>query len=89
MARAVYAIPITPRRENGANDLRFFIKQRGSKTTKVTARRVSLRGVSNKLEKVSASTMLKARQARKVLQVVDHAGIQEDPSPMVLLQASR
>mmetsp|Transcript_3195 Transcript_3195/g.7012 ORF Transcript_3195/g.7012 Transcript_3195/m.7012 type:complete len:81 (+) Transcript_3195:952-1194(+) len=80
---------MTPSREKGAKDLRFFNRHNGNKTKAVTTKRVGLRVVSNKLEKVSASTMEKARQAKNVLKVTDQAGIQEVPSPTLLLHASR
>ena len=87
MANAVYPIPNTPNREKGASDFRFFKRHSGNKTRPVTANRVAFRGFPNKVEKVSAKTMLKAKQAKKVLKVHDQAGIQLVDSPTDLAHA--
>mmetsp|Transcript_19627 Transcript_19627/g.28770 ORF Transcript_19627/g.28770 Transcript_19627/m.28770 type:complete len:98 (+) Transcript_19627:948-1241(+) len=80
---------MTPNKEKGANDFKFFNKQRGNNTNPVTPSKVGLRDVESKLEKVSANTMEKAKQAKNVLSVTVQAGIHEVLSPIVAVHASR
>ena len=51
--------------------------------------KVGVLGVPNKLENVSPKTILKAKQAKDVLIVADHAGIHDVVSPTDSAQASR
>lgn len=89
MAIAVYSIPQTPSSENGARLFKSFLRQSGSKIQVVTPKSVVVLSVPSSEEKVSASTILKARHAKNVLSVVDQAGIQEVSAPILLVQASR
>lgn len=83
---------MTPTKLKGANDCRFFIQQSGNKIQTVTVTNILVLSVDgsrwNKLVKVSANTIEKARHAKKVLNVVEIAGIQAVLLPTDRLQAS-
>ena len=89
---AVYIIPIMPASEKGARDDRFFIKQRGRRTSVVTPSRTfvlpqSYPIVERRALKLSAKTIEYARMAHPVLNVQDTEGIQLVSVPTVLSQA--
>lgn len=89
MAKAVKTMPMTPNKEKGANDFKFLSQHRGSKILPVTDHKTVVRlSMGTKAVKESASTMEKAKQAKKVLVVVDQAGKADVAGPSVWAQAS-
>jgi len=94
MARAVYAIPRLPNRENGANELKFLSQHNGKSTKDVTPSKdcvlvEAIPAVAKSDVDVSAKIMLYANTAAVVLKVQLTAGIQLVLEPTDSLQASR
>jgi len=86
MANVVYAIPMMPRRLNGAREARSLRRHSGSNTVDVIPKRVVDRerfkpAVENRFWNVSAKIILYATFATPVLIVQAQAGIQLVDSP--------
>ena len=94
IAKAVYTIPIIPRREKGARDARFFSKQSGKRIKEVIPIRVLLLvrfnpTVEKRALKVSAKIMEYDKVAKTVIKVQLAAGITLVSSLIVFSHASR
>ena len=67
---------MTPSKEKGASDFKFLSQHKGNKMVPVTVHKTAVRlSMGAKAVNESAKTMEKAKQAKKVLMVVDQAGI--------------
>ena len=93
MAKEVYAIPIMPKRENGASVARFFTKQRGRRMRVVTP--ISERVLEVAIENVESKSLMESariieyeRFPMKQSKAEDKAMTHDVLVPRVLSQAS-